>query len=87
MVFRRSARPEGYVLGQFKRVCDRTGRILLARDTRKEWNGLIVDKNEWEPRHPQEFVRGVMDDQTVPEPRPMPAAVFRDENDNGFDDL
>lgn len=83
----RTARPGGFVAGQFKRVCDRTGRILLARDTRKEWNGLIVDKNEWEPRHPQEFVRGVPDDQSVPEPRPYPEPNYVDPGDITEDDF
>ena len=32
----------------------------------KEWNGLRVCKDCFETRHPQEFVRGKQDDQSVP---------------------
>jgi len=56
--------------GSFKRVCDRSGFVYDAEDTRKEWTGLIVGKDQWEPRHPQEFVRGLPTDITVPDPRP-----------------
>jgi len=37
---------------------------------RKTWDGLWVHKSEWEPRHPQDFVKGVKDHQAVSEPRP-----------------
>lgn len=43
---------------------------MLASETRKEWNGLRVHKDYWEPRHPQEFVRGRRDDQLVSDARP-----------------
>lgn len=35
-----------------------------------EWNGLIVDKRVFEPRQPQDYVKGVNDDQTVPNALP-----------------
>jgi len=38
-------------------ICDRTGRVIPAEEAREEWNGLVVHKSEWEPRHPQDFVR------------------------------
>lgn len=38
-----------------------------------EWNGLRVHRRHWEPRHPQDFVRGVADEQSVPNARPRPA--------------
>jgi hypothetical protein len=30
----------------------------------------VVDKKRWEPQQPQDFVRGIADDQSIPEPRP-----------------
>jgi len=62
--------------GDFYRTDDRTGRKVRASDTRKEWTGLIVDKDVWDPRHPQDFVRGLYDRQTVPNPRPVPTPVY-----------
>ena len=45
-------------------------------NTRREWQGLIVRKEVFEPRQPQDFVRGVQDIQTVPYARPRPTNVF-----------
>lgn len=65
-----------YEPGDFYRIDDRSGFKVRARRTRKEWTNLIVDQKLWEPRHPQDFVKGVIDDQSVPEPRPRQTDVF-----------
>lgn len=59
-----------YKPGDFYRICDRTGFKVRASATRKEWTGMIVRDKSFEMRHPQDFVRGVEDNQNVPEPRP-----------------
>ena len=59
-----------YVPGSFWRVDDRSGFKVRSYKTQKEWNGFIVDRRIWEARQPQDFVKGVKDDQTVPEARP-----------------
>jgi len=41
-----------------------------------QWNGLIVDKSIWEPEQPQNYLRAIPDNMTVPDPRPEGAAVF-----------
>lgn len=61
----------GYRAGEFLRICDRCGFRRYASDTRKEWTGLFVCADTcFEARHPQDFVRGTIDRQTVPDPRP-----------------
>lgn len=65
-----------YRPGSFYRVDDRTGFPQRAERTRKQWNDLIVDERVWEPRQPQDLVKGVKDDQTVPEARPLAPAVY-----------
>ena len=65
-----------YRPGSFYRSDDRTGFSRRAEDTRKEWNGLIVGQDVWEIRQPQDFVRGVPDNQTVPDARPVPPPVY-----------
>ena len=62
-----------YKPGSWYRVCDRTGFVVRAERTRKEWDGLIVRGRSFELRNVQDFVKGVPDDQTVPEARPKPA--------------
>lgn len=59
-----------YIPGSFYRICDRTGFAIRAERTQREWNNLIVDRRVFEARQPQDFVRGVNDDQTVPFARP-----------------
>lgn len=59
-----------YVHGSHNVICDRSGFKVKAGDTRKEWNNSVVRKEDFEYRHPQDFVRGVRDVQAVPDPRP-----------------
>jgi hypothetical protein len=68
----------GYRPGDFLRICDVCGFACYASQTRKRWDGAWVCLADWEPRHPQDFVRGGTDNQTVPEPRPEPADGFTD---------
>ena len=65
-----------YKPGSFYRICDRTGFATRAERTQREWQGLIVEKRVFEPRQPQDFVRGVNDIQTVPAPRPRQTNTF-----------
>lgn len=65
-----------YRPGSFYRVDDRTGFPQRAERTRKQWNNLQVDESVWEARQPQDLVKGVKDDQTVPDARPLAPNVF-----------
>jgi hypothetical protein len=58
--------------GAHNLICDRTGFKIKSTEAKKEWNGLIVHRDYWEPRHPQDFVRGKIDKQTVKNGRPRP---------------
>jgi hypothetical protein len=57
-------------LGDWNAVCFRCGKKAKASTLRREWEGFYVCESCWEPRHPQEFVRGVQDVQTVPWSQP-----------------
>lgn len=65
-----------YRLGSFYRSDDRSGFVQRAENTQQEWNGLIVAQNLWEIRQPQDLVKGIPDDQRVPNARPLPPAIF-----------
>lgn len=65
-----------YRPGSFYRTDDRTGFPQRADRTKKEWTGLIVDESVWEPRQPQDLVRGVPDIQSVADPRPLGQNVY-----------
>ncbi len=51
----------GYVPGDYWVTDDRTGFSMRSSEMTEEWTGYVVHKDEWEPRHPQDFVRGVKD--------------------------
>ena len=65
-----------FKMGSFYRTSDRTGFPTRAENTRMEWNNLIVEDKVWEPRQPQDLVKGVPDIQSVPDARPLGANVF-----------
>jgi hypothetical protein len=52
-------------------ISDRSGFRYRYKDMRKEWNGLLVGKDEWEPKHPQLGpFRKVVDAEALKEARP-----------------
>lgn len=64
-----------FAMGQWKADCDRCGFTYKSRQLRLEWTGLRVCSGPgtndcWEPRHPQDFLRGKKDRQAPPWVRP-----------------
>ena len=53
-------------IGGWSAICDVCGFKYKNSDLRKRWDNLMVCKDDWEIRHPQDFVRGVPDNQNVP---------------------
>ena len=52
-------------------ISDRSGFRYLLKDMRREWNGLLVGPDEYEPKHPQlEPIRYVTDAEALKNPRP-----------------
>lgn len=54
-----------YIMGDPWMICQRTGIKTRRSQMRQEWTGLWVRADSWEPRHPQDFVRGIEDDSSV----------------------
>lgn len=81
-----------YVKGSWNAICDRCGFEYKSHQLRHEWTGLMVcygggTTGCYEERHPQDFVRGRRDKQSVPWSRPEGEDVFLDPNDVTEDDL
>lgn len=57
-------------------ICDRCGFRFKSTQLRKEWQGLMVCKECWEPRHPQDFVRVPHEEITPPWTRPEGTDTF-----------
>lgn len=68
-------------------ICDVCGFKLRASETRMRWDRMRVCMKDWEPRHPQDFVRGKKDRQVVANPRPDPPDVFIEPNQITENDL
>lgn len=57
-------------------ICDRCGTEYPLKDLLFEWTGHRVCHKCRDKRHPQEFVRGVPDQQFVRGALPEPAPVY-----------
>lgn len=56
--------------GDWNAICDQCGRRFKSSQLRKRWDGYMVCADDWETRHPQEFVRPVKDNHPLPWTRP-----------------
>lgn len=65
-----------YVPGDHIALCDVCGFTYYRSQLRKRWDEMLVCERDFEQRHPQDFVRGVQDNQAVLDARPDPAWVF-----------
>jgi hypothetical protein len=57
-------------LGTWNALCDRCQKKYKAYELRREWTGWMVCDTCWEPRHPQDFLKGKPDNSNVPWTRP-----------------
>ena len=77
----------GYVPGEYYVICDECGFKVRSSETRKRWDGMRVCTKDWEPRHPQDGVRGRVDRQAVPNARPEQPDDFLSDNEVTRDSL
>ena len=56
--------------GGYNAICGVCGFKFKASDLRRRWDGEWVCKWDWEPRHPQEFLRVKPDQTKLPFIRP-----------------
>ena len=58
------------ILGQWNVVCDVCGLKFKNTDLRQDWRGLWVCHKDYEPKHPQLYIKVPKDDPSVPWARP-----------------
>ena len=63
-------RADYLALGDYNATCSICGSKYKASELKKHWQGWYRCVNCWEPRQPQDFVRGVADIQSVPWAQP-----------------
>jgi hypothetical protein len=69
--------PDTYKPGQWNTICDVCGFQFKSGELRERWDGMMVCGPDWEPRHPQEFIKVPKDNPAVPWARPEAPDVFR----------
>jgi len=70
------ARRNTWKRGDWLAICDRCGFTFYASELRREWTGLMVCADDWEERHPQDYLPSRADNQAPPWTRPEPADTF-----------
>ncbi len=81
------SRANYYKHGDNNVICDVCGAKVKASQTLRRWDQLIVCRDDWEPRHPQDFVRGRRDRQVAPVSRPESPDYFLSANEVTANDL
>jgi hypothetical protein len=72
-------RADFYKNGDYNAICDECGKKYKFSQLKKRWDGLYVCEREWEPRHPQDYLKGIRDNMSVPISRPEAGNSFIDQ--------
>lgn len=65
-------------VGDYNAICDVCGRKFKFSRLRQKWDNTWACEQDWEPRQPQDYLRGIPDNMSVPLSRPDQPAVFLD---------
>ena len=66
-----------YLSGDHNVICDVCSRKIKMSEAKLRWDGFLVCKDDFEMRHPQDFIRSRQDKISVEISRPRPVDVFR----------
>ena len=65
-----------YISGDHNITCDVCSKKIKMSEAKLRWDGFLVCKDDYEMRHPQDFVRARQDKISVSITRPIPTLVF-----------
>lgn len=65
-----------YKPGCWNVICTVCGSKFKSDEIKKRWDGALVCKDDWEPRHILDFIRPVTERAGVPFSNPEPTDVF-----------
>ena len=72
-----------FKLGDHNAICDICGFKYKMSELNETWDGYMACSKDWNPRQPQDFVRGSQDNQSVNPSRPDPTETFIPESETG----
>ena len=61
--------------GDYNAACSMCGAKFKASQLIKHWQGMFRCERCWEPRQPQDFVRGIPDNPSVPWVQPQTETI------------
>lgn len=67
-----------YRSGDWWAICDVCAKKVKSSKIKQRWDGLLVCPEDFEHRHPQDFIRVRQDKISVPFTRPRPQDIFVD---------
>lgn len=76
-----------YRKGDWNAICYVCGFQRKASEMHLRWDGVYVCQQDWEPRQPQDFVRGVPDEQPLPWTQPEAPDQFNGPVQNPFTNI
>lgn len=53
-------------LGDFNALCEVCGFKYKGSELKRRWDGVMVCPEDFEVRHPQDFIKGRKEDQSIP---------------------
>jgi hypothetical protein len=65
-------------VGDYNAICDVCGRKFKFSRLRQKWDNTWACEQDWEPRQPQDYLKGIKDNMSVPLSRPDPPASYVD---------
>ena len=65
-----------FLPGAWNFRCQECFKKMKSTEARKRWDGFWVGPECWEMRNPQDFVRGIPDNQSVPWSTGDPPPIF-----------
>jgi hypothetical protein len=65
-----------WISGDYKVTCDVCSKEIYASEAKHRWDGLIVCEEDYEERHPLDFIKVRQERLTVPFSRPEPPDTF-----------
>lgn len=70
-------------IGDANAICDVCGFKFKTHQLKLRWDGLWTCHADWEPRHPQDFLRARKESNNLPVVKPRPPDVFVPNNYTG----
>jgi hypothetical protein len=64
-------------VGDYNAICDVCGRKFKFSRLRQKWDNTWACEQDWEPRQPQDYLKGIKDNMSVPLSRPD-TTIFTD---------